>query len=124
MRAKLRCIVALTGLVGTLSAAADDTPVDIKTDLEGQYFLVEKGGTTTAPTLLVKRVASYGTHYVERQFDCEAKTERYLGEGDSIKAVAASEPETEATAINAGSIADQLLQYVCPPPPSPVAADK
>jgi hypothetical protein len=124
MRAKLRCCVVMTGLVGTLSAVADDTPVDIKTDLEGQYFLVEKAGTATAPTLLVKRVASYGTHYVKREFDCEARTERYLGEGDSLKALAASEPDTEATAINAGSIADQLLQYVCPPPTPPVAADK
>ena len=124
MRAKLRCCVVMTGLVGTLSAVADDTPVDIRTDLEGEYFLVEKGGTATVPTLLVKRVASYGTHYVKRELDCEARTERFLGEGDSIKAVAASEPDTEATAITAGSIADQLLQYVCPPPTPPVAADK
>jgi hypothetical protein len=124
MRAKLRCCVVMTGLVGTLSAVADDTPVDIRTDLEGQYFLVEKGGIATAPTLLVKRVASYGTHYVKREFDCEARTERYLGEGDSVKALAANEPDTEATAITAGSIADQLLQYVCPPPTPPVAADK
>ncbi len=124
MHAKLRCCLVLTGLVGTLSAVAEDIPLAIQTDLEGQYFLVEKGGTLTMPTLLVKRVAPYGTHFVKREFDCEARTQRYLGEGDSSEALAASEPDKQMTAIKAGSIADQLLQYACPPAQPPVQADK
>lgn len=124
MHAKLRCCLVLTGLVVTLPAVAEDITLAIQTDLEGQYFLVEKGGTPTLPTLLVKRVAPYGTHYVKREFDCEAKTQRHLGEGDSSEAVAASEPNAKAAAIKVGSIADQLIQYACPPATPSIQANK
>ena len=115
MRSYAVLIVALSGPLGALSALADDTPIDIQTDLEGQYFLVEKGGSLGKPTLVVKRVAPDVTHYVKREFDCAAHTVRYLGEGENLEETATAQPQSsEAKPIKEGSIADQLARLVCP----------
>jgi hypothetical protein len=114
MRSYAVLIVALSGSLGILSALAEDTPIDIHTDIEGQYFLVEEGGSFSKPTLVVKRVAPGVTHYIKREFDCDARTVRYLGEGESLEEMEASQPDSEANPINAGSIPDQLARLVCP----------
>ncbi len=115
MRSNAVLIIALSGPLGALSALADDTPIDIQTDLEGQYFLVEQGGSPGKPTLVVKRVATGITHYVKREFDCAAHTVRYLGEGENLEELATSQPDSsEENPITAGSIPDQLARLVCP----------
>ena len=115
MRSNAVLIIALSGSLGALSAVADDTPIDIHTDLEGQYFLVEQGGSPGKPTLVVKRVAPGINHYVKREFDCATRTVRYLGEGENLEEMATAQPESsEANPINKGSIADQLARLVCP----------
>ena len=113
MRSGMRSIAALAALLGVLPTFADETPIDIKTDLEGDSFIVEKGGTVSNPVLLVKRVAPNVTYYVKREFDCAAHSVRYLGEGESLEAVAASEPEAEMSPITKGSISDQLWKHAC-----------
>jgi hypothetical protein len=114
MRSYAVLIVALSGPLGALSALAEDTPIDIQTDIEGQYFLVEEGGSFSKPTLVVKRVTPDATtHYIKREFDCDARSVRYLGEGESLEEMAASRLESEASPINAGSIPDQLARLVC-----------
>jgi len=114
MRSNAVLIAGLSGLFGVLSAAADDTPINIQTDIEGQYFLVEEGGSFSMPTLVVKRVAPDTTHYIKREFDCDARTVRYLGEGESLEEMQASQPDSEASPIVKGSIPDQLIRRVCP----------
>lgn len=114
MRSTTALILALAGSVGTLSAVADDTPIDIKTDLEGQYFMVEKGGTADKPTLVVKRAAPGYNHYIKREFDCAAHTVRYLGEGESLDEMNAVELDGDADPIEVGTIPDQLSRLVCP----------
>lgn len=113
MRSNSVLILALAGSLGALSAAADDTPIDIQTDLEGQYFLVETGGTAAKPTLVVKRAGPGFNHYIKRELDCAAHTERYLGEGESLKEMAATLPDSEARPIEGGTIPDQLARLVC-----------
>ncbi len=81
MRSNIALIVAIVGSLGALSARADDTPIDIQTDVKGQYFLVEKGGTADTPTLVVKRAKAGYNYYVKREFDCAAHTVRYSGRG-------------------------------------------
>lgn len=103
----------MVGLLGCLGVAAADQPIDIHTDLEGQYYLVEQGGSPDRPVLLVKRIAPGIAHYVKREIDCVARTVRYLGEGESLDEIANAEPESDVHPIEKGSIADQLRRLVC-----------
>ncbi len=120
MRLGMRSMAALVGVLGVLPALADETPINIKTDLEGEYFVVEKGGTAAQPLLVVKQVApNHYTYYIKREFDCQTHAVRYLGEGESLNAMAETEPETEMRAISEGSISDQLAALVCPEPEPP-----
>ena len=114
MRSNTVLLLALASSLGSLSALAEDTPIEIKTDLEGQYFIVEKGGTAEQPTLVVKRAAPGYNHFVKREFDCAAHTVRYLGEGDSLEEMTAAQPDAEASAIEKDTIPDQLARQVCP----------
>lgn len=113
MCSKILSLVAVAAALGPLSAVADDTPLDIKTDVKGQYFLVEKGDNDGKPTLVVKRVTPDLNHYVKREFDCAARTVRYLGEGESLEEMAAAQPDAEAYPIEEGTIPDQLARLVC-----------
>ena len=114
MRSNPVLILALWGSLGALSAVADDTPIDLKTDIKGQYFLVARGGTAANPILLVKRSNPDYTSYVKRELDCTAHTVRVLGRGRSLEALEAEEPEHTASPIKPGSIADQLAKIACP----------
>jgi hypothetical protein len=114
MRSNPVLILALWGALGALAAVADDTPIDLKTDLKGQYFLVEKGGTAAKPTLVIKRAKPGYNYYVNRELDCAAHTVRTLGEGESLEAMADAPPDPEASPIEPGSIPDQLARLVCP----------
>ena len=104
-------------MLSVLPAVADETPIEIDTNLEGDYFIVEKTGTRNKPVVLVKQVAPKVTYYIKREFDCQVRSVRYLGEGESLEAVAASEGQAEMGALRAGSISDQLAKYVCPETP-------
>lgn len=107
-------LAVMVGLLGGTSVAVADQPIDIHTDLEGQYYLVEQGGSPGRPVLLVKRIAPGITHYVKREIDCGARTVRYLGEGESLDEIANAEPDPEVQPVEKGSIADQLRRLVCP----------
>ena len=109
MHSKTVLMLAMAGSLGTLSALADEIPIDIQTDLEGQYFIVEKGGSADKPTMVVKRAAPGYTDYIKREFDCAAHTVRYLGEGESLEEINAAQPGVEAHPIKERSISDQLF---------------
>jgi hypothetical protein len=111
----MRLFAALSGMFVFSLVSAAEYPIDIKTDLKGTtFFVVEKGGTENNPTLVVKRVNPARTTYTKRLFDCKAHTVRYLGEGDSLEAIAKATPEKDAYPIAEGSIPDQLAKHVCP----------
>lgn len=124
MPSRVLVAASLAGLAMLTPAVAEEKPIDINTDLEGQYFIVEKAGTPDKPIVLVRRAATSYDYYVKREFDCGAHTVRHLGEGESLKDVAASEPEAKMSAIAAGSIADQLSRLVCPSKTEKEAGDK
>jgi len=121
--------VLLTGLLATAPVLADEIPIEIETDLEGDYFIVDKTGPENRPIVTVKQVDGTYRYFIKREFDCETHRVRYLGEGESQAAMDASEPEStpDMEAISPGSISDQLAGYVCPKPepepePEPEAA--
>jgi hypothetical protein len=103
-----------------LSTVAEETPINIQTDLEGQHHLVEKGGTTDKPTLVLKRRSGqHGfSHYIKRELDCAAHTVGYLVEGESMGELNAATTDSEASPIKEGSIPDQLANLVCPSAPA------
>lgn len=113
MRVALPAMLAAVALAGVPAAFAAETPIDIKTDVKGQYFVVDKGGTENNPTLVVKRNWSKGNHYIKRVFDCRARTVKYLGEGATVEEMNEPLPEQKMTPIVAGSIPDQLARHVC-----------
>jgi hypothetical protein len=102
-------------LIAIPVAQADDAmPLDIKTDLDAAYFLIEKGGTDNNPTVVVKRTGPGDLYYTKREFDCAAHTVRYLGEGATLEAMENAEPATDAHPLKADSIPEQLSRLVCP----------
>jgi hypothetical protein len=114
MRSNTILISVLAGSLVALSATAGDTPIKLKTDLEGQYFLVEQGGTANNPILVVKRDDAGYEYYIKREFDCAARTVRYLGEGESLEEMDAAPPAAEASPIEEGTIPAQLVRLACP----------
>jgi len=116
--------VLLTGLLATAPVLADEIPIEIETDLEGDYFIVDKTGPENRPIVTVKQVDGTYRYFIKREFDCETHRVRYLGEGESQAAMDASEPESapDMEAISPGSISDQLAGYVCPKPEPEAAA--
>ena len=115
----------LTGLLATAPVLADEIPVEIETDLEGDYFIVEKTGPDNRPIVTVKQVDGTYRYFIKREFDCETHRVRYLGEGESQAAMDASEPESapDMEEIRPGSISDQIAAYVCPEPEAAAGAE-
>jgi hypothetical protein len=114
MNTYLRRLLVATAMIACTGVWAADTPIDIKTDLKGQYFIVEKGGTPDKPTLSVKRAAPNNyNHYVKRLFDCKARTVQYLGEGETLEEMNKPMNGEKMTPIVEGSIPDQLAAIAC-----------
>lgn len=118
MRFPLITVPLLAGVAASPIGLADDIPIDIETDIEGDYFIVEKTGPENRPAVIVKQVDGAYVYFIKREFDCDAHEVRYLGEGDSRAAMDAYEPDSppEMEGIRPGSISDQLAGYVCPKP--------
>lgn len=110
----LRVVVAALALAGLGTAHAAEIAIDIKTDLRGKFYVVERSGTPDNPVLVVKRVWSGGIYYIKRVFDCKARTVQYLGEGYTLKEMARSQPDAKPTPLEEGTIPDQLARYACP----------
>jgi hypothetical protein len=109
---KLFTIVLVAALI-PFAAHADDIPLDIKTDLKGKFYLVEKAGSTDNPTLVIKSVVGDYNDYSKREFDCTAHTVRYLSTGKNLQQMVLIQPESEMSAITPDSINDQLLRLAC-----------
>ena len=105
--------VVLIGLLTLPAAYAAEEPIKLKTDLRSQYFVVERGGTATKPTLVVKRIGPSGTSYTKRAFDCEARTAKHVGTGDSLEEMAKAKPDPDMSPLVDGSVTQQLWQQVC-----------
>ena len=116
MRAEFSLMVALSGLLGALPTFADERPIELNTDLKGQYFIVEQSGAPNALTLVTRRATGEKSVYTKQELDCEARTARLLANGSSIDALVDLRPLQEATPIEPGTIVDQLAAHVCPKP--------
>jgi hypothetical protein len=94
-------------------AATEGTPLAVPSDPGAQYFVLERGGTRARPTIVTKRVAAGGASYARREFDCAARTFRYLGDGETREAMDASVPQATFGPLVAGSISDDVGRAAC-----------
>jgi hypothetical protein len=101
-------------LLGALSAFADEYPIAVKTGIGGEYIVVEKAGTASTPTLVVKRGLGDKENFTKRAFDSPARTVTILGRPETFEALAEDQPDARATPIEEGTFADQLAHHVCP----------
>ena len=113
MRLSVAVLGLAAGLVASIAGAAEYL-IDIKTDLNAKFYVVEKGGSAELPTLVVKRVRIQGTpNYTKRVFDCRNHSVQVLGSGSSLEAMAKAEPEDKSFPVEEGSINAQLWRHAC-----------
>ena len=115
MRVSLAALLGLLGgMVCASAATAADYPIEIKTDLDAKFYVVEKGGSAEYPTLVVKRERfSGGPFYTKRAFDCRSRTVQVVGEGPTLAEMNKSKGEDKPQQIEPGSIGAQLWEHVC-----------
>ncbi len=113
MRLSVAVLGLAAGMGASLSCAAEYL-IDIKTDLQAKFYVVEKGGSAELPTLVVKRVRMQGTpNYTKRVFDCRNHSVQVLGSGASLKAMAKAEPDDKSFPVDEGTINAQLWRHAC-----------
>lgn len=78
---------------------------------KGRYYLVDKTGTGTSTTVVVKRVGVYDTIYTRSQIDCGTRMYKVLGEGMTYDTIN-NTPGNWARAITGSSKSD-LLKFIC-----------
>jgi hypothetical protein len=114
MNLKILMVTLSVWMLVMQHAYAKDMALNIKTEVKGQYFLVEKtSGTNNLSTLLVKRVTAQRSVYVKREFDCAAKTVRYIGSGESLDEMEKDIADQKAYPVRKNSISAQLSVYAC-----------
>jgi hypothetical protein len=110
---QMRLSVVLLGSILASPGFAGEYPLPIESDITAQYFVVQKGGGSDQPFLLLKRVRPGGTSYSKRLFDCEARTYQTLGSWERPESVKAGCPDSDMRPVKEGSIAYQLWQHAC-----------
>ena len=111
----MRLCAALVGLMTVSSLMAGEYPLAIESDMEVEYFVLEKAGSPAQMSLLLKRVRPGGTIYSRRLFDCEARTYQILGSWERLESMAqdSSCSESDMRPVEQGTIAYQLWQHAC-----------
>lgn len=94
-------------------AEPQDERIFVPTDSGAQYFLIERAGTQNRPILTTKRVGPSGTSYARREFDCNANTFRYLGDGDTLEEMKASRPDKTMSPLVRESISEYIGRLAC-----------
>ena len=113
----MRLSVAVLGLsvgLGVSIACAAEYPIEIKTDLDAKFYVVEKGGSADYPTLVVKRQRfSGGPFFTKRVFDCKNHSLQVLGAGATLEEMAKAKPDPQSYPVEEGSIGAQLWRHAC-----------
>lgn len=99
---KLHLVLAV--LLISASAFAAEEPVNVPADENAQYFVLEKSGSDAERIIVTKRVGPRGTTYSKRLYNCTESTVKYLGTGDSLEEMAASEADLNMEPIAPGTI--------------------
>lgn len=109
MKVKLTLLV----LLYSASALATETPLIVPSDAKAKFYILEKGGSGSERTIVTKRVGPSGTGYSKRLYNCNDKTVKYLGTGDSLEEMGKSNPDPKVSPIVQGSIAFYVGLEAC-----------
>ncbi|MGE8393391.1 hypothetical protein HFV04_015795 [Pseudomonas sp. BIGb0427] len=82
-------------------------------DQDARYSIVSVSGDPSQRTVITQRVGISGTSYSARQFDCSARTVRFMGSGASLEDLQDAEADNELTPIFKGSLSRAISQVVC-----------
>ena len=109
----MKKIIFIAGLSFATTAIAAPYSINIPTDQNASYTVLDKGDKGSYKTIITKRVGSSGTSYSERAYDCSAWEVKYLGTGDSIEAMNASGEDPNMSPIVDRSIAYYIGREAC-----------
>jgi hypothetical protein len=101
------------GLSISAPTIAAETHLNVPSDPQAQYFVLETGGSGAERTIVTKRVGSSGTSYSNRIYNCQEKTVKYLGTGDTLEEMERSQPGPFMAPIVPGSIAYYVGLKAC-----------
>jgi hypothetical protein len=106
-----RTCIAL--VLSTLSLHVAAGNLTVPSDPKGDFTILEKTGSGAERTIVTKRVGTSGTSYSSRLFNCSDSTVKYLGSGETLEAMAASQPDANMVPVVSGSIAYYVGLEAC-----------
>lgn len=109
MSRKILAIFSLA-LVPALSEAAT---LHVPSDPKATYTILARDTSGNERTITTKRVGSSGTSYSRRLYNCADRTVKYLGSGETLEQMEASQPDPRMGPIVTGSIADYVGAEAC-----------
>ncbi|MHC6758252.1 hypothetical protein [Yersinia ruckeri] len=92
---------------------AAEYKINIPSDSKAEYVVLNKGNLGDLKTIVTKRSGSSGISYSERAYDCNNRTVKYLGSGETLEQMKASSEDKNMSDIFSGSIADFVGQEAC-----------
>ncbi|WAP65398.1 hypothetical protein OZ911_08365 [Pseudomonas fortuita] len=107
-----RLILAVFGfaLIPAVSVAAT---LHVPSDPKAAYTILARDTSGNERTITTKRVGSSGTSYSRRLYNCADRTVKYLGSGETLEQMKASQPDPRMGPIVSGSIADYVGAEAC-----------
>lgn len=112
MRVVLGAVIAL--MAGAVHAQVTvGKPYKIESDPSATYYNVEFGGSGALRTIVTKREGKSGTSYAKREIDCNARTFRYLGEGDTLAEAKRSKGNFSMAPLTDRSISSYVADQAC-----------
>ena len=107
-----RMILAVLGfaLTPAVSAAAS---LYVPSDSKASYTVLSRDASGNERTITTKRVGSSGTSFSRRLYNCADRTVKYLGSGETLDQMKASQPDPRMGSIVKGSIADYVGAEAC-----------
>ncbi|WP_040903933.1 hypothetical protein [Yokenella regensburgei] len=105
-------IVLTVGAILSFNVLAANV-VSVPTDTKASYTILDKTRNGDIATITTKREGPSGVSYSKRQYDCNAWTVKYLGDGESIEQMNSSAPDPNMAPIVDRSIAYYIGQKAC-----------
>ncbi|WET17007.1 hypothetical protein P2W49_11790 [Yersinia intermedia] len=92
---------------------AAEYKITIPSDSKAEYTVLSKGSLGNLKTIVTKRAGSSGVSYSERAYDCNNRTVKYLGSGDTLDQMKESVADKKMSEIFTESIADFVGREAC-----------
>jgi hypothetical protein len=107
-----RMITAFLALA-LMPAVSGAATLHVPSDSKATYTILARDTSGNERTITTKRVGSSGTSYSRRLYNCADRTVKYLGSGETLDQMRASQPDPRMGSIVKGSIADYVGAEAC-----------